>query len=117
MGNITWGPASDPVKGTILVVAAHDEPLDWLSLQPYQPIVMVKGRPEGTPNNLVKNYGREAASYLQFIIEHYDNLPPRMIFVHGHNSSWHLKDVVAALNAIDVFSYEFACVSCPVRVR
>jgi hypothetical protein len=88
---LTWGPEDDPIASTILVVAAHDDDLEWLKLQPFQPVVMVKGRPEGTPNNIPMNWGREASSYLQFILEHYDNLPPRMVFMHGHNTSWHLK--------------------------
>lgn len=80
----------------------------------------------------MKNWGREASSYLQFIIEHYDDLPPRMIFVHGHNSSWHLRvstpfpysratharqrrmgvqDITRALRAVDPMAYTFATIA------
>ena len=89
--NSSWGGADDPIQGTVLVIAANTEPLEWLAEQPYPYVVMTKGKPEGTPNNLVRNFGREPASYLQFITEHYDDLPPRMIFAHGHNSSWHTR--------------------------
>lgn len=109
--NSSWGPVDDPIGGTVLVVAAHNEGLDWLEFQPFKPVVMVKGRPAGTPNNLPVNWGREPSSYLQFIIEHYDDLPPRMIFVHGHNVSWHLRDITKALNVIDPMSYTFATIS------
>jgi len=109
--NSSWGPADDPIAGTVLVIAAHVEPLDWLQDQPFKPVIMVKGQPAGTPNNLVKNWGREASSYLQFILEHYDDLPPRMIFVHGHNESWHMKDIVAALNVVDPMSYTYAALA------
>lgn len=34
------------------------------------------------------NVGREAPAYLSWIIEHYDNLPDRTVFIHGHRTSW-----------------------------
>ncbi|KAL9054550.1 MAG: hypothetical protein Q9162_004106 [Coniocarpon cinnabarinum] len=36
-----------------------------------------------------RNQGREAMAYLTYIIDHYDNLPSYMVFVHGHYRSWH----------------------------
>jgi hypothetical protein len=33
---------------------------------------------------------QEADSYLKFILDHYDDLPPRMIFTHGHLEAWHV---------------------------
>lgn len=42
-GNSSWPPAEDVIGGTILVIAAHTEGLDWLQYQPFQPVVMVKG--------------------------------------------------------------------------
>lgn len=38
-----------------------------------------------TPRNL----GREAMAYLSFIVDHYDNLPHFILFLHGHDRSWH----------------------------
>jgi hypothetical protein len=29
--------------------------------------------------------------YAKFIIDHYDNLPGRMIFAHAHDKSWHQR--------------------------
>lgn len=111
VANSSWGPADDPIAGTVLVIAAHNEDVEWVQNQPFQPVIMVKGRPAGTPNNLETNWGREASSYLHFIVEHYDDLPPRMIFVHGHNESWHLRDLTGALKVIDPMSYTFATLS------
>jgi hypothetical protein len=62
---------------------------EWLQKQPFPYVIMTKGKPAGTPHNTPLQQGREAISYLQFIIDYYDTLPPRMIFVHGHQSSWH----------------------------
>ena len=86
-----WGPPEDKISGTVVVVSGRPTDADWLSAQPYPFVIMTKGLPEGTPNNLVINKGREASSYLQFIVENYHDLPPRMVFLHGHNASWHLK--------------------------
>ena len=76
---------------TVVVIAANtaQDDVSWAAQQPYDYVVMNKGLPEGTPNNLVVNAGGDAASYTQFIIEHYDQLPARIIFVHGHKASWH----------------------------
>ena len=46
------------------------------------------------------NRGNEASSYLQYIVEHYDNLPEWSIFIHGNEYSHHdtihmsLKDIL-----------------------
>ena len=41
----------------------------------------------------LKNKGREAMAYLSFVIDHYDNLPASMAFVHphleGYPAAWH----------------------------
>lgn len=36
-----------------------------------------------------KNLGSEAWAYLRYIVDNYDNLPDRMLFVHGHENSHH----------------------------
>lgn len=41
---------------------------------------------------LPANKGHEAMVYLSFIIDHWDNLPPHNIFIHGHQTSWHQLD-------------------------
>ncbi|KAK3070021.1 hypothetical protein LTR53_011168 [Teratosphaeriaceae sp. CCFEE 6253] len=57
------------------------------------------------------NQGREAMAYLTYIIDHYDDLPDYMVFVHGHERSWHqmmpLWMKVRALNltALDEENY------------
>lgn len=57
------------------------------------------------------NQGREAMAYLTYIIDHYDTLPDYMVFVHGHERSWHqqehLQQKIRALNltALDEEGY------------
>ncbi|ORY19796.1 hypothetical protein BCR34DRAFT_620794 [Clohesyomyces aquaticus] len=36
-----------------------------------------------------KNKGHEAMVYLTYIIDHYDQLPDTVIFIHSHRSAWH----------------------------
>jgi hypothetical protein len=40
------------------------------------------------------NRGKEAMTYLTFIIQNYEKLPEKMAFIHGHHTSWHQKDKV-----------------------
>ena len=38
----------------------------------------------GAEHATIANKGNEAMAYLQFIIDYYYQLPPTMVFVHGH---------------------------------
>lgn len=37
----------------------------------------------------IENRGDEAHAYLRFIIDHYEDLPGRIAFVHAHRTHWH----------------------------
>ena len=36
-------------------------------------------------------HSREGPAYLQFIVDFYEHLPDRMLFMHSHEKSWHVK--------------------------
>lgn len=41
--------------------------------------------------------------YLTFITDNYENLPPHVVFVHGHRNSWHQEgDIVDLVRALQV---------------
>eukprot|EP00208_Stichococcus_sp_RCC1054_P000050 CAMPEP_0206142204 /NCGR_PEP_ID=MMETSP1473-20131121/15969_1 /ASSEMBLY_ACC=CAM_ASM_001109 /TAXON_ID=1461547 /ORGANISM="Stichococcus sp, Strain RCC1054" /LENGTH=636 /DNA_ID=CAMNT_0053537107 /DNA_START=417 /DNA_END=2327 /DNA_ORIENTATION=+ len=40
-------------------------------------------------DNVAHTVGREAAAYLQYIVNNYDDLPAAMLFLHEHEESWH----------------------------
>jgi hypothetical protein len=86
--------SADVINGTILVVARNhqsfEDGLEWLTRQPYPYVPMTYDRPAGTLNNVPFNRGREASAYIQFILDNWDALPPRMIFIHNHETSWHV---------------------------
>ena len=66
----------------VLVVARYTENLDWLQQVPIQKVVYNKG--PYLPNCVVaSNIGREAHTYLSFIIDHYDHLPEKVFFTQG----------------------------------
>lgn len=76
-----------------VVIVAHDqmnpeESIAWVKNQLHPCIIMKQGRRQAAArpdqefqaHSLQSNHGGSAASYLQFILENYDDLPPVMIF-------------------------------------
>ena len=71
--------------------------------------------------------GHEAMVYLSFIIDHYDDLPWSVIFVHGHREAWHQEDdifnIVGALNRVALARQGYISLrcdwypSCPAEMR
>ena len=92
-----WEPdvSRQPSFGDIVVITASNpvkkDDLSWLQRQPYPYAIMTKADPAGGIHNLEHNYGTEATSYLHFILAHWDHLPERMVFTHGHWHSWHAR--------------------------
>jgi hypothetical protein len=82
-----------------VVVAHYNENLDWTKQLKYETIIISKC---GISQDVFPNKGNEASSYLQYIIDHYDNLDDITIFVHGHQFAWHHKsDIVPKINNIE----------------
>ncbi|KAF9894442.1 hypothetical protein FE257_007945 [Aspergillus nanangensis] len=40
------------------------------------------------PRHTPKNKGRESLVYLQYIVEHYHDLPATIVFIHSHKDGW-----------------------------
>lgn len=38
-----------------------------------------------------KNKGKESNVYLQYIMDHYHNLPQYIVFMHSHRNAWHVE--------------------------
>lgn len=93
-------------RPSIVIVTAHyKEDLRWLRDSPYPVVVCDKPGADPMPFpadpkcSLSVNRGREASSFLTWIIENYDALPPHVAFIHGHQHAWHQN--VPLLEAID----------------
>ncbi len=82
----------------IIVTSHYKENLDWL--EGHKVVVCDK---EGSDPINIKSYGKyscpptvntghEATSYLNFIINNYDNLPKYVAFIHGHERAWHQEN-------------------------
>jgi len=72
-----------------VVVAHYNKDTSWTKNLKYPSRVITKS---GIPYETPPNRGNEASSYLQYIIEEYDNLDDITIFVHDHRSDWHHKE-------------------------
>lgn len=87
-----------------MVVARYNENLDWLKSVPWNYIVFNKGEdnlPKWIKNEIkLPNIGREAHTYLIYIIDNYDNLPDFCIFVQG-NPFEHSKQLLEKMTRFD----------------
>lgn len=97
----------------IFVVSSHyRENLDWLMNQSRYEYIIYSKNPEAKtllnlPDNklkIIKNRGMEVNSYLNFIIDFYEDLPNYVAFCHGHEKSWHQND--SLLNVIKKYNFE-----------
>jgi len=79
----------------MFVVTSHyNEDLHWLEDSKYPVVVIDKEGAAPTclsVRTIIPNRGREASSFLRYIIDHYDNLPSHIAFIHGHETAWHQK--------------------------
>ncbi|CAF1550622.1 unnamed protein product [Rotaria sordida] len=98
----------------IIVVSHFNENLDWLDLLVDDQISCIvytrSSKPLPYQHKFVINKGREAVVYLQYIVDHYSNLPLSIAFVHAHRTSWHQKnpsDIVIALQALQWNKYNY----------
>ena len=72
-----------------IVIARYNESLDWLDtcLTPQQrrSVWIYNKGPDSVSSQIktLPNVGREAHTYLTYIIENYDNLPERVYFLQG----------------------------------
>jgi hypothetical protein len=94
----------------LLVVANWSYDVSWLDEQPFCYVLVQRLVPAAT-YNIPWNKGFEHPSYLQFIIDRYDSLPRKMVFLHSHRTSWHQADMVDILWNLRTSSHTFASVS------
>ncbi len=81
-------PTNIKNNNVVIVIAHYNEDLNWIHNLEYPYIVISKG---GLQKEQIPNKGNEASSFLEYIINNYDNLSEYTLFVHGHRTSWHHK--------------------------
>ena len=72
-------------KDIFVVIAHYEENISWLASFSFPYVVINNSGIEGYP----KNKGREALSYLNYIVDNYHSLHSITIFAHAHQTSWH----------------------------
>ncbi|EUC29232.1 hypothetical protein COCCADRAFT_8523 [Bipolaris zeicola 26-R-13] len=89
---------SDPVRKPpgsnytykIVVPKTQKEDISWMETEiPDAPLVVYEVDNPDAEHKIPKNKGREAMVYLSYIIDHYNDLPDTVIFMHAHRHAWH----------------------------
>lgn len=94
-------------RDLVVVTAHYNEDLRWLRECPYPVVVCDKPGADRMPFpadpacSLAVNRGREASSFLKWIVANYDRLPAHVAFIHGHEDAWHHKLPFSLLEALD----------------
>ncbi|KAJ3167418.1 hypothetical protein HDU88_002340 [Geranomyces variabilis] len=77
----------------MVVVAQHGEDSEWLPAVRASPVIVYeKLGTNRSAEHVVPNYGNEASTFIKFILDNYDCLPNKTVFVHGHRTSWHTPE-------------------------
>ena len=82
----------------VIVVARYKEDISWIETLDKSFHVVVYNKEEG--ENLLPNIGREAHTYLHYIVENYDNLGGMVIFTQGKPFD-HVRDFVDKVNKLE----------------
>lgn len=81
-----------------IVVARYNESVTWLDSQAEHVILFNKGEPLGRANEIpLPNVGREADTYLQYVLRYYESLPDVVIFTQAKISDHLGSDDVSHL--------------------
>ncbi|BDD57807.1 hypothetical protein MPDQ_005448 [Monascus purpureus] len=78
----------------IVVARTREEDTSWMAreLPDWQTAIYVADDPTA-PLHPPKNKGHEVMVYLTYIIDHYDNLPDIIAFIHSHQFAWHIDEL------------------------
>lgn len=68
-------------------MSQYGKDVSWTKRLGCPVLVYTKGQPG--EHSVPRNKGREASAYLKFIVDYYDRLPERTIFLHDEEYSWH----------------------------
>ncbi|KAJ5151631.1 hypothetical protein N7492_009926 [Penicillium capsulatum] len=78
-----------PNEGIIVMGKLRAEDTSWVSSELAEWRNMIYTVDDTTAStHTPKNKGREALPYLQFIVDHYEDLPAVVVFLHAHRDGW-----------------------------
>lgn len=80
-------------KSALVVLAAHGENTSWAFNSGVKiPIKVYTNSDDASvpiTREVLSGRGKEARSYIAAILEHWDDLPDAIAFMHAHRDSWH----------------------------
>jgi len=76
---------------TTIVLSCYKRPTDWANKLEAEGFIMFRYTKEDPTSvyNVEKNIGREASTYLKYILDFYESLPEYTIFLHDEEFAWH----------------------------
>ena len=96
--SFTPGVAKPPGSNytrTLVISRMSDEDVSWVEeeLPDFETAIYVADDPKASLHP-PKNKGHEVMIYLTYIVDHYDDLPDIVVFMHAHRWSWHNNDLL-----------------------
>lgn len=91
-------------KDINVIIAHYDEDLSWTNNLRLPFCIVSKNK---IPDGCIPNKGKEASSYLEYIIKNYNSLTDVSIFIHGHRDSWHSSRIDKYLNGKNIFPLDY----------
>jgi hypothetical protein len=102
------------IRENLVIVSSHyKEDLAWLENSKW-PVVIYSKNPESPHFRGQENVGNETTAYLLYIIQHYDNLPNYVAFIHGHEESYHQKcgNILNLIDKAKIQEFDFISLNC-----
>lgn len=85
----------------LVVPKLAKDDISWLSVWlPGIPHTIYDIGDPSAPHHVPANRGKEAMTYLTYIIDHFDCLPAKIVFMHSHRNAWHTADAVESLTKL-----------------
>lgn len=79
---------------TLVMARMKEEDISWVHEEfPDLEVAAYVADDDSAPLHPPKNKGHEVMIYFSYIIDHYDNLPDVMLFMHSHQYSWHNNEL------------------------
>ena len=92
-----------------IVVSSKSEDTTWVNdnLNMYEISIYTPNNPSAR-HTTDYDKGFEVCMYLTYIINNYDKLSNHTVFLHGHRSSWHSRDITTIIPRLDWLNIEYA---------
>ncbi|KAF2268523.1 hypothetical protein CC78DRAFT_373187 [Lojkania enalia] len=86
----TAKPPGSNYTHVLVVPKTMKEDIRWMAAEiPDTPLAVYEVDNPNAENKVPQNKGREVMVYLTYIIDHYDDLPDTVLFMHSHRHAWH----------------------------